>query len=74
MIKGNMKRHREYWESVRDYDKEVFSVYKALRSNPVKAALKNRPKKYKVAYLGVGSGFMLPFLSKKFSKVYAVDF
>lgn len=66
--------YRDFWEKV-DYGSKIFSVFDDTKAeNPIFEYLRNKPKKLIVGDLGCGPGFFLPFLSKHFKRITAIDF
>ena len=68
--------NKDYWNGIAEnYESEIFSVLADDKENLVTKNIKNFGAKSKVAIdLGCGIGYFLPFLSKSFGKVHAVDF
>lgn len=67
--------HKDFWEGIENYDSQVFSVFADKDAeNPIFDYLKGKPKDWIVADLGCGNGNFLPFLSKQFKKVIAIDY
>jgi 2-polyprenyl-3-methyl-5-hydroxy-6-metoxy-1,4-benzoquinol methylase len=68
--------NKDYWNGIAEnYESEIFSVLADDKENLVTKNIKNFGAESKVAIdLGCGIGYFLPFLSKSFGKVHAVDF
>jgi ubiquinone/menaquinone biosynthesis C-methylase UbiE len=73
-----MQDQDHFWSSVAAiYEREFVDPYRAdVRDNPVKKTLRRLgdPEHRVVADLGCGIGPLLPFLSRHFKTVYAIDF
>jgi ubiquinone/menaquinone biosynthesis C-methylase UbiE len=73
-----MPEQDHFWSRVAaSYEREFIDPYRAdVRSNPLKRILRRLrdPDQRVVADIGCGIGPMLPFLSRHFKTVYAVDF
>lgn len=70
-----MSDHKQFWGGVENYDAQVFSVFADKKAeNPIFDYLKKKPHNLTVADLGCGTGNFLPFLSKHFRHVIAVDY
>ena len=67
---------KDYWNAVAEnYESEVFSVLADDKESLVTKNIKYFGAKSKVAIdLGCGIGYFLPFLSKSFGTVHAIDF
>ena len=68
--------NKDYWNGIAEnYESEIFGVLADDKENLVTKNIKNFGAKSKVAIdLGCGIGYFLPFLSKSFGKVHAIDF
>ncbi len=73
-----MQDQDHFWSRVaKIYEREFVDPYRAdVRDNPLKKVLRRLrdPEKRVVADFGCGIGPLLPFLSRHFKTVYAVDF
>jgi ubiquinone/menaquinone biosynthesis C-methylase UbiE len=73
-----MQAQDHFWSRVAaDYERHFVDPYRAdVRNNPLRRLLRRvRDRQHKVvADLGCGIGPMLPFLSRHFNSVHAVDF
>jgi SAM-dependent methyltransferase len=71
-----MPKQDHFWSaSTKDYEKAFIDPYAAgVRGNPVKKVLHRLRGRDAVADLGCGIGPLLPFLSRRYKAVYAVDF
>lgn len=74
MVDEHIKTHN-FWESIKDYDKEIVSVFSNKHDNLVINEIiniKNKSKK-NILDLGCGVGNSFEFI-KEFNKIVAVDF
>ncbi len=70
-----MDDHKKFWDKINHYDETVFSVFADKKAeNPIFDYLRKKPHNLTVADIGCGSGNFLPFLSKHFKQVIAVDY
>jgi ubiquinone/menaquinone biosynthesis C-methylase UbiE len=73
-----MQQQDHFWSRVAaSYEQHFVDPYAAdVRNNPLKKVLRRlgNPQKRVVADFGCGIGPLLPFLSKHFKMVYAIDF
>ncbi len=72
-----MSDQAHFWSRIApDYEKEFIDPYRRDVRNPLLRALKRVPdaRTKTVADLGCGKGPLLPLLSERFGKVWAVDF
>ncbi len=68
-----MNKPREFWNSTQNFSK-AFSVFEAGAIGPIRSYLDGFSGRELVCDLGCGVGDFLPYLSKKFREVWAVDF
>lgn len=69
-----MDKQQAFWNNVQNWDKEVFNVFLSGAATPILNRLSRESRKSSVIDLGTGVGHFLPFLSKHFDLVYALDY